>query len=155
MNYFLNLNFKRFLLIILSSFLMLIFGFLNNISFLSFFSIKINLIVIFFVLIQNYFTAIELIILSLFSGIAIGWLYLDSWLFLIRFIALALVIVFLKEKILAKDNTVSLILFFILGIVIFEFNGRFEIYKNITFIKELIFGNILLIISLLIKERFS
>ncbi len=153
MNY-LELSKKNFPLF-LAIFWLFIILFVNNLAFLSEASAKVSLILVFFVLVESYFSFWQLLMLAIVSGIYLDWFYLAWPIFLVKFVILTLLIVFFREKVFAKNNIVSLVLFFVLGSFIFEFSGNWLFFKSALFFKELIFGVVLLIITSLFKEIIS
>ncbi len=144
---------KKNLPFFLAVFWFFVVVFLNNLSFLGKGFIKINLALIFFVLIGGYLSNWQLFILGFLGGIFFDWLYISWPVFLVKFIVFSLAVIILREKIMVKNNLISLVVFLVLGNFIFEFSKDFQFIKSIFFAEELIFSTVLLIITFLLKER--
>lgn len=140
-------------LFLVTLFFLLFLSFLDSFLYLKLFNLKVNSSLIFFVLIQRYFSFFPLLFLSSFAGLFLDFFALSFPLRTLEFFLFLLIIYFFREKIFAKDNFLSLVFLLIFGEIILNFSGCFSCFFSSFFLKNLIFNLFLFIIVFLLKEK--
>ena len=114
--------------------------------------VKPNLVLVFFILVQGYLDNLPLFFIAAFSGLFFDWMFLTFPFGSLKFLTLFALIAFLKEKVFAKNNFLSLCFFLAVGIIAFNVGAAFNYFLSISFLKELIFNFVLFIIVFLFKS---
>ena len=129
---------------------LIIFGWLllalQSLGRLSIFGLRGDLILVYFVFIQQYLEFRYLLFVSFLFGLFIDLFFLSFPFGLLKFLIFALIVWILREKIFLKNEVFSLFVFLLLGLFVFNFSLNLSYFYSLSFIKELLFDTFLFII---------